>query len=77
MKKPKPKQKENFVDFMRKSPLYGMHIDLEREQTPSDVYDTVHTAGGSGHGKRVVTDKAILKEQCEAKRKKWSHKSRP
>ena len=25
--------KRNFVDFMRKSPLYGVDIDLKREQT--------------------------------------------
>ncbi len=25
--------KENFVDFMRKSPLYNVDIDLRREQT--------------------------------------------
>jgi prevent-host-death family protein len=25
--------RENFVDFMRKSPLYGVDIDLRREQT--------------------------------------------
>ena len=25
--------KKNFVDFMRKSPLYGVDIDLKREQT--------------------------------------------
>lgn len=27
------KPKENFVDFMRRSPLYGVKIDLGREQT--------------------------------------------
>ena len=64
--------KGNFVEFMRKSPLYGVDIDLTREQTPVDVYDAVHTAGGSGHGKRVATGKAILKKQLAAKRKKWS-----
>lgn len=26
-------QEENFVDFMRRSPLYGAEIDLGREQT--------------------------------------------
>jgi antitoxin Phd len=25
--------RESFVDFMRKSPLYGVNIDLKREQT--------------------------------------------
>ena len=25
--------RESFVDFMRKSPLYGVDLDLEREQT--------------------------------------------
>ncbi|MGO9378644.1 MAG: hypothetical protein ACLP29_08835 [Dissulfurispiraceae bacterium] len=54
VEKHKPKQKENFVDFMRKSPLYGVDIDLEREQTPTDV---VHTAGGSGHGKCLLKEK--------------------
>ena len=42
------------------------------EQTSSDVYDAVHTAGGSGHGKRVETGNIELKKQLEAKRKKWS-----
>jgi prevent-host-death family protein len=25
--------RENFVEFMKKSPLYGMDLDLKREQT--------------------------------------------
>jgi addiction module HigA family antidote len=39
---------------------------------PANVYDAVHNAGGSEHGKRVLTGKAMLKKQLEAKRKKWS-----
>jgi prevent-host-death family protein len=30
--------RESFVNFMRKSPLYGVELDLKREQTP--VRDT-------------------------------------
>lgn len=30
---------ERFVDFMRRSPLYGVEIDLEREQTPTRGVD--------------------------------------
>ena len=50
---------------------YLYDVDVTREQPPADVYDAVHTAGGSGHRKRVATGKAILKKQLEAKRKKW------
>ncbi len=28
------KKPESFVDFMRKSPLMGVELDLERDQTP-------------------------------------------
>ena len=31
--------KRNFVDFMRKSPLYGVDIDLKREQTLTRASD--------------------------------------
>ncbi len=27
--------KRSFVEFMRKSPLYGLDLDLQREQTPT------------------------------------------
>ena len=63
--------------FLKTGPEFWMNlqelydIDVTREQTPADVYDAVHTAGGSGHGKRVATGKAILKKQLAAKRKKW------
>jgi len=33
--------KKSFVDFMRKSPLYGVAIDLKREQTPVREPDIV------------------------------------
>jgi prevent-host-death family protein len=31
--------RESFIDFMRKSPLYGAGIDLKREQTLTRVTD--------------------------------------
>ncbi len=28
-------KKENFVDFMRKSPLYGLDLEFERDKSPA------------------------------------------
>jgi hypothetical protein len=44
----------------------------EKQKTPWEIYQSIHTAGGSGHGKRVERGKELLKRYLEAKRKKWS-----
>lgn len=60
-------------EIVRKSVKeYCMKIIEERQNTPWETYQAIHTSGGSGHGKRVLRRKEILKDKLEAKRKKWS-----
>lgn len=60
-------------DIVRKSVReFCIRVIEEERKTPWEVYEAVHIAGGSGHGKRVLTAKAMLRRQLEAKRKKWS-----
>lgn len=51
---------------------YCEGIIRAKKKTPWDIYERIHTAGGSGHGKRVSRQKEILKTKLEIKRKKWS-----
>lgn len=51
---------------------YCTRIIGEKKKTPWEIYEPIHTAGGSGHGKRVSLQKEILKAQLKARRKKWS-----
>src|SRR5208283_3178790 len=60
-------------DIVRKSVKeFCLRAIEERRKTAWEVYEAVHTAGGSGHGERVLTGKTIFGRQLEAKRKKWS-----
>ena len=60
-------------DIVRKSVReFCIRVIEEERKTPWEVYEAVHIAGGSGHGERVLTGKAMLRRQLEAKRKKWS-----
>ena len=51
---------------------YCMKIIEEKKRTPWDIYQSIHRPGGSGHGKRVLMSKEILKKKIEESRKKWS-----
>ena len=51
---------------------YCLKILEEKKKTPWEIYQPIHTAGGSGHGKRVSMQKELLKEKLGAKRNKWS-----
>lgn len=51
---------------------YCLKAIKEKEKTPWEIYEPVHSAGGSGHGKRLLMQKEILGKKLEAKRKKWS-----
>lgn len=51
---------------------YCTKIIKEKKKTPWEIYEPIHTAGGSGHGKRISMQKEILKTNLKAKRKKWS-----
>lgn len=51
---------------------YYLKIIEERQKTPWEIYESIHTYGGSGHGKRVIKSKEILKTALSKKRKKWS-----
>ena len=60
-------------DIVRKSVReFCLKVVQEQSRTAWDIYEAIHTAGGSGHGERVSSGKAILRRQLEAKRKKWS-----
>jgi len=60
-------------EIVRKSVReYCLRIIEEKKKTPWEVYEPIHSAGGSGHGKRVLMQKEILRTKLEAKRKKWS-----
>ncbi len=60
-------------DIVRQSVKdFCLRVIEEKRRTPWEVYEAVHTSGGSGHGKRVLMSKETLKRQLEAKRKKWS-----
>ena len=47
-----------------------MKIIEEKKRTPWDIYQSIHRPGGSGHGKRVLMSKEILKKKIEAINKK-------
>jgi hypothetical protein len=47
-----------------------MKIIEEKKRTPWDIYQSIHRPGGSGHGKRVLMSKEILKKKIEAIHKK-------
>lgn len=51
---------------------YCERVIKEKKKTPWEIYEPIHAAGGSGHGKRVSMRKEILKTKLETKRKKWS-----
>ncbi|MBI4689968.1 MAG: CopG family transcriptional regulator [Nitrospirae bacterium] len=51
---------------------YYLKILEEQQKTPWEIYESIHTYGGSGHGKRVLEGKKILKASLSKKRKKWS-----
>lgn len=51
---------------------YCLKVIEEKKKTPWDIYEPIHAAGGSGHGKRVSMQREILKARLKAKRKKWS-----
>ena len=51
---------------------YCSRVVQEKRKTPWEIYHEVHSPGGSGHGKRILMGKEILRKQLEAKRKKWS-----
>ena len=60
-------------EIVRKSVKeFCLRMISEANKTPWELYETVHTSGGSGHGKRIATGKSTIKKQLEAKRKKWS-----
>jgi len=51
---------------------YCAKIVEQKQRTPWEIYQSIHKAGGSGHGQRVARSKEILKEKFEEMRKKWS-----
>ncbi len=51
---------------------YCGRIIEEEKRTPWDIYQSIHSPGGSGHGKRYLKSKEILSKKFEASRKKWS-----
>ncbi len=51
---------------------YCVKILKQRKKSPWEIYESIHKPGGSGHGRRVLESREILKKQLEAKRKKWS-----
>ncbi len=59
-------------EIVRKSiKEYCLKVIEENKKTPWAIYQLIHTHGGSGHGKRVLMSKDILKGKLEANRKKW------
>jgi len=60
-------------DIVRKSVKeFCLRVIEEERKTPWEIYEAVHTIGGSGHGKRLLTGSETLRRQLEEKRKKWS-----
>lgn len=51
---------------------YCMKIIEEKKKSPWDIYQSIHSPGGSGHGKRYLKSKEILRKKFEVSRKKWS-----
>ncbi len=51
---------------------YCVKIIEEKKRTPWDIYQSIHKAGGSSHGKRVLMSKEILRKKLEETRKRWS-----
>jgi hypothetical protein len=51
---------------------YGAKILEEKKKTPWVIYQTIHSPGGSGHGKRIHESKETLRKIMQIKRKKWS-----
>lgn len=51
---------------------YCMKIVEGRKKSPWDIYQAVCKPGGSGHGKRILMGREILRKKLTEKRKKWS-----
>lgn len=51
---------------------YCVKIIEEKKRTPWDIYQSIHKAGGSGYGKRVLMSREILRKKLEETRKRWS-----
>jgi hypothetical protein len=51
---------------------YCTKVINKKKKTPWQIYQSVFTGEGSGHGKRVEMGKKILKHKFEKDRKKWS-----
>jgi uncharacterized protein YlzI (FlbEa/FlbD family) len=51
---------------------YCSKVINKKKKTPWQVYQSIFSGEGSGHGKRVETGKKILKTKFEKDRKKWS-----
>lgn len=51
---------------------YCMKIVEDRKKSPWDIYQAVCKPGGSGHGKRILMGREILRKKLTEKRKKWS-----
>jgi len=51
---------------------YCTKVISKKKKTPWQIYQSIFTGEGSGHGKRVEMGKTILKHKFEKDRKKWS-----
>jgi hypothetical protein len=49
----------------------GKVIEQGRK-TPWQVYQAIHKPGGSGHRKRLVQQREIIRKHLEKRRKQWS-----
>lgn len=51
---------------------YCARVISKKKKTPWQIYQSVFSEEGSGHGKRVEMGKKILKNKFANTRKKWS-----
>ena len=51
---------------------YCAKIVEQKQRTPWEIYRSIHSAGGSGHGRRISGSKEMLKEKLERMRARWS-----
>ena len=51
---------------------YCGKVIKQGQKTPWQVYQAIHKPGGSGHQKRLVKQREIIRKHLETRRKQWS-----